>query len=86
MRGRFFRIYPTYLICLALGVGTVYLTPSILQQSQWRGTSYFRVVGAISQSERLHPFVHIFSHLTLLNGLIPHGALPESTGTLLAPA
>lgn len=86
MRGRFFRIYPTYLVCLALGIKTIYLIPSIIQQAPWRDTIYFQWVGAVSQSELQHTFAHILSHLTLLNGLIPRSILPDSTGTLLPPA
>lgn len=33
MRGRFFRIYPTYLVCLGAGIATLYATPFILQQA-----------------------------------------------------
>jgi peptidoglycan/LPS O-acetylase OafA/YrhL len=86
MRGRFYRIYPTYLVCLILGMATIYITPTIIQEASWRNTIYFEWIGANSQSERLHPFLHTFLHLTLLNGLIPHRILPNTTGTLLPPA
>ena len=86
MQGRFFRIYPTYFVCLAFGMGTLYLTPFIIQQAQWRDTSYFQLLGDLSKSERQYFLPHAVSHLTLFNGLIPHSLLPNATGTLLPPA
>ncbi len=86
MQGRFLRIYPTYLTCLAFGLGAIYLAPTIPNQASWRDTTYFRVLGPLSDHERTHTFTHVLTHLTLLNGLIPHRVLPDAAGTLLPPA
>jgi peptidoglycan/LPS O-acetylase OafA/YrhL len=86
IRGRFFRIYPVYLVCLILGICTINLTPIILNHAAWRDTVYFQWVGSLSESERHHTIIHTLTHLTLLNGLVPKKILLNATGTLLPPA
>ncbi len=86
MRGRFFRIYPTYLLCLLLGLATIHLIPVIVRDAPWRDTPYFYLVRSTSESERAHPILHTLCHLTLLNGLVPRSVLFNATGTLLPPA
>ncbi len=86
IKGRFFRIYPVYLVCLLVGVATTILTPYILNTAQWRHTIYFEWVSATSASELSATASHLTSHVTLLNGVIPKRLLPEATATLLTPA
>lgn len=86
MRGRCFRIYPVYLFCLALGIGTSFLTPAILETAGWKQTIYFRWVEALAANESSAFGNHVFWHLTLLNGLLTKDFLPGATGTLLVPA
>lgn len=88
MRGRFFRIYPVYVLCLALGtVAALFWTPFVLNTAAWRdATIYFQWNRSISLSESAATGLHVFWHLTLLNGVIPQSVLSDSTGTLLAPA
>ena len=86
MRGRFFRIYPVYLVCLLFGCATIYLIPFILGHAGWRDNIYFRWLAAVSVSEREHTASHLLNHLTLLNGLVPRKVLLDSAGTLLPPA
>jgi peptidoglycan/LPS O-acetylase OafA/YrhL len=86
MTGRFFRIYPVYLFCLILGVGCSFLVPAILQTAPWRETFYYQIEQTHYTSERAHMAAHLFSHFTLLNGLIPWQILHDSTGTFLPPA
>jgi len=85
MRGRFFRIYPVYLVCLGLGVAVATLTPFVLDSAAWN-TVYFDWNRSISGSERSAPTAHLAWHLTLLQGIVPHRLLANSTATFLAPA
>ncbi len=86
MRGRVFRIYPVYLFCLAFGIGTSFLVPSILDTASWRGSEYFGWIRMFSDWENSAFGKHVFWHLTLLNGLLTKEILPGANGTLLAPA
>lgn len=87
MTGRFFRIYPVYLLCLVLGIATTFLTPHILQTASWRGsTVYFEWIQTFTNNSFSALGAHTFWHLTLLNGLLPKSYLLNSTATLLPPA
>lgn len=86
MRGRFFRIYPVYLLCLAVAIGTSFLVPFILDTATWRETVYFDWIGQFAQWEQEAFGAHVFWHLLLLNGVLTKGFLPGATGTLLLPA
>lgn len=86
MRGRFFRIYPVYLFCLVLGIGTSFLTPAITGTAVWRDTVYFDWVRTLADQESSQFGSHLFWHLTLLNGALTKEFLPGATGTFLTPA
>ncbi len=87
MTGRFFRIYPVYLLCLLLGIATTFLTPFILDTASWRGsTVYFEWIRTFTNNSFSALGAHTFWHLTLLNGLLPRSFLLNSTATLLPPA
>lgn len=86
MRGRVFRIYPVYLFCLALAIGTGLLTPFILQTASWKDTIYFTWMRTLADQESANFGSHLFWHLTLLNGLLTKDFLPGATGTILVPA
>ncbi|MCU0748887.1 MAG: acyltransferase [Akkermansiaceae bacterium] len=86
MRGRVFRIYPVYLFCLALAIGTGLLTPFILQTASWKDTIYFTWMRTLADQEASAFGSHLFWHLTLLNGLLTKEFLPGATGTILVPA
>lgn len=86
MRGRFFRIYPVYLVCLAFGIGTSFLVPGILEAARWNDTIYFEWVGTLSHNEASAFGSHVFWHLTLLNGVLTRDYLPGAAGTFLTPA
>jgi peptidoglycan/LPS O-acetylase OafA/YrhL len=85
MTGRFFRIYPVYLLCLVLGIATTYLTPHILAAG-WKQTIYFEWVTAITRSSMDSLGTHSFAHLTLLNGMLPNRVLENASSSLLTPA
>lgn len=88
IRGRFFRIYPVYLVCLTLGtVAAIFWTPYVLNTAAWRdATVYFEWNRNLSLSETSATAQHAFWHLTLLHGAVPKSVLSDSTGTLLGPA
>jgi len=87
MTGRFFRIYPVYLLCLVLGIATTFLTPHVLDTASWRGsTVYFEWIRTFTNNSFSALGAHTFWHLTLLNGLLPKSFLLNSTATLLPPA
>jgi peptidoglycan/LPS O-acetylase OafA/YrhL len=85
MRGRFFRIYPVYIVSLIFGISIMNITPLLLQDTFWKDVTV-ESMQSMSLSERTHFLPHLFSHLTLLNGLIPKKFLLDATGTLLTPA
>jgi peptidoglycan/LPS O-acetylase OafA/YrhL len=86
MRGRFFRIYPVYLLCLAVAIGTGLITPYILQTATWKETIYFSWVETLAANGNSAFGSHLFWHVTLLNGLLTKDLLPGAAGTLLVPA
>jgi peptidoglycan/LPS O-acetylase OafA/YrhL len=85
MTGRFFRIYPVYLVCLILGVLSSYLVPMILRAS-FGGAIPFNYGAEPYANGIAQPTVQILAHLTLLNGLLPRGVLPGSATAFLFPA
>lgn len=84
--GRFFRLYPVYLICLALGLATIYVTPTILNNAPWGDTVYFRLIGWCSAEERQQTLAHMSAHLMMMQGVYPYALLPDSTATILTPS
>jgi peptidoglycan/LPS O-acetylase OafA/YrhL len=87
MTGRFFRIYPVYLLCLLAGFSTIYFMPFVLDSVGWHDNEYFNLyVRPHLDSALAHPLTHLVSHLTLLFGIIPEKILPQAPFTLLAPA
>jgi peptidoglycan/LPS O-acetylase OafA/YrhL len=86
MRGRFFRIYPVYLVCLAIGIAVNTLVPAILQTAAWRDSVYFPLVKELAANESSSFWSHLFWHLTLLNGTLTREFLPGANSTLLVPA
>jgi peptidoglycan/LPS O-acetylase OafA/YrhL len=87
MIGRFFRIVPTYFVCLALGTWVALeFTPWLLDHAAWRAADYFTGdVRLISNSEQQHPGAHLFWHALLLHGLVPRQVLFASGTALLPP-
>lgn len=86
MTGRFFRIYPVYLVCLTFAIAIIHLTPGVLDKVSWHDNLYLDAVREQSLIERSQTFIQAFCHLTLLFGIIPHALLPEATATFLPPA
>jgi peptidoglycan/LPS O-acetylase OafA/YrhL len=86
MTGRFFRIYPVYIICLLFGWATTHLAPYVLHSAQWNRTEYFTWMIPVAASESAATGAHFFWHLTLLHGLVPKWLLADSTAAFLPPA
>ena len=88
MIGRFFRIVPTYFVCLVLGAFVAMkFTPWLIDHATWRSSEYFvkDVVPGLS-SEHQHLKAHFFWHALLLHGLFPRQFLFGSGTALLPPA
>jgi peptidoglycan/LPS O-acetylase OafA/YrhL len=87
MIGRFFRIYPVYLICLLLGLATIGLVSSMLNHAPWHEVPYFQAwLAPAATAQSVHPIAHFAAHLTLLFGIIPEQMMPNASTTLLGPA
>src|SRR5271170_6155223 len=87
MIGRFFRIYPVYLVCLLLGLSTIGFVSSMLDHAPWHNAPYFQAwLLPTVTAQSAHPLAHLVAHLTLLFGLIPEQLMPNASTTLLGPA
>ena len=87
MIGRFFRIYPVYLVCLLLGLSTIGMMSSMLDQAPWHNVPYFQAwLSPAVNAQSAHPISHFVAHLTLLFGIIPEPIMPYASATLLGPA
>lgn len=87
MIGRFFRIYPVYLVCLLLGLSTIGMMSAMLNQAPWHDVPYFQVwLSPTVHAQSAHPIAHLVAHLTLLFGIIPVRLMPDASTTLLGPA
>lgn len=77
MIGRFFRIYPVYLICLLLGWLTIGSVSFILNHAPWHGiTSFQDWASPAATAQSAHPVAHLLTHMTLLFGIIPKKSCP----------
>lgn len=61
MIGRFFRIYPVYLICLLMGLAMIYWEPFVLRQAPWHRTEYFDWVRPVADSQLGNIWVHLLA-------------------------
>ena len=87
MIGRFFRIYPVYLVCLLLGLSTIGMMSSMLAQAPWHNVPYFQAwLSPTVTAQSAHPISHFVAHLILLFGVIPEKLMPNASTTLLGPA
>ncbi|QEL13819.1 acyltransferase [Limnoglobus roseus] len=84
--GRVFRLYPVYLVCLAVTIMATFVTPGVLARLSWRESGYVHLLEEISRYERENLSAHVIAHLTLLHGTLPQSILPGSTTAILPPA
>jgi peptidoglycan/LPS O-acetylase OafA/YrhL len=81
---RFWRIYPVYLIALAVGTAVCGLSASL-------GTGWFAGLEgqgfeAWDPNEGSPRWLHVLLHLTQLHGVVPAAWLPHADTSLVAPA
>jgi peptidoglycan/LPS O-acetylase OafA/YrhL len=81
---RFWRIYPVYLIALAIGAAVCGLSASL-------GIGWFADLGragfeAWDPNEGSPRWLHVLLHLTQLHGVVPAAWLPHADTSLVAPA
>jgi peptidoglycan/LPS O-acetylase OafA/YrhL len=87
MIGRFFRIYPVYLVCLLLSLPAIAMMSSLLYHAPWHNTPYFQAwLSPTVTAQSAHPISHFIAHLTLLFGLIPEKIMPSASTAILGPA
>jgi peptidoglycan/LPS O-acetylase OafA/YrhL len=85
---RFIRLYPTYIICLALGIFATLLIYRVLPSEPWGADlpATERLLKNIESSHGLALIAHVFAHVTLLHGAIPSSILYESQYYFLGTA
>ena len=85
MMGRFFRLYPVYILAFLLSVLMMPVMLAALHSAPFSGvrmSSRLQIMdGAMGQ-----PVEHILAHLTLLHGIIPHWLLPHAAYAFLGQA
>lgn len=86
MGGRFFRIYPLYLLALGISVGTVFLLPDVLAAGKWFQDPGLTTMHSVSFQERTHLHWHLFFHLLLMQAAVPNAWFPEAHWTILGTA
>lgn len=86
MRGRVFRIYPVYLVCLLAALALQPLLQPPLLQAPWLDAAQRAAHAARLQAVAESQWRHIGLHLTLLHGVVPDQWLPYSGQALLGPA
>ncbi|MFB2552509.1 acyltransferase family protein [Ensifer soli] len=85
---RFFRLYPVYLACLALGLVATGLFFHVLPTHPWGELLPIspRLSGQIESSAGLGYPAHLIAHLTMLHGVIPDTVFYGSEFLFLPPA
>jgi|GEM_PF-444184 len=85
MSSRFFRIYPLYLMSLALAMVTVFLMPGVLETGSWFRNEYFAAMHSVSFQERTHLHWHLLFHVLLIQTAVPNAWFPEAHWAILGP-
>jgi peptidoglycan/LPS O-acetylase OafA/YrhL len=86
---RAFRIFPAYLVALALGAVTQPLAVAGLATTTWGSDAWSWIFAARSgavASIAEHPWAQWLLHLTLLQGIVPDNVLPWSSVSFVGPA
>ncbi|WP_172173853.1 acyltransferase family protein [Paraburkholderia elongata] len=88
IKRRALRLYPVYIVALAVGIIGTYLAFNTFLAQPW-GPLSPPIARMASQRAELvggHLIAHLIAHLTLLHGAIPNNVLFESQYMFLAPA
>jgi peptidoglycan/LPS O-acetylase OafA/YrhL len=84
---RFLRLFPVYLVCLAIGViTTIGFDQAILAQPWGAQSPPLDEFNRQIISLHAHPYAHLLAHLTMLHGLIPDQVLDNASLIFLSPA
>lgn len=84
---RFLRLYPVYLVCLAIGmVTTTGFEQTVLAQPWGTLTPPIAEFGGQFASRSTHFVPHLLAHLVMLHGLIPDQILDNANVMFLGPA
>jgi peptidoglycan/LPS O-acetylase OafA/YrhL len=84
---RFLRIYPVYIVCLAVGIPALYLSFDTFLAQPWGAlTPSTDRVAADLQSLSGQFLPHLLAHLTMLHGAISNKILYDSEYMFLSPA
>ena len=83
---RFFRLFPVYLLCLALGLLTFQLPVEIADMLPTQDWGTFPKLVEISNATQANFSVHLALHLPMLHGIAPDEILPSSSVGFLPPA
>ncbi|HEY9621764.1 MAG TPA: acyltransferase [Crinalium sp.] len=86
MAERFFRIYPLFILTLIAGLLLTPIKVSVFGDGGWHDLEFAGRMLARIGYEYDYFVVHIISHLTLLQGLIPDQLVPDSSVAFLGPA
>ena len=81
---RFFRLYPAFLVCAAVGAGTI-----AVSRTPWPGDPTYQYGGqlaALQQTQAQQFLAHVMFHLTMLHGMVSNSILNVSQWALLPPA
>ncbi|HVY86638.1 MAG TPA: acyltransferase [Caulobacterales bacterium] len=86
---RAFRLYPVYLIALALGAFAMPAGLAALNRASWgqdHWSFWYNALLGETESVGRWPWAHWLLHLTLLQGAVPNEILPWSAVTFVGPA
>lgn len=85
---RAFRIFPAYLVALAVGAFSQQLAIAGLSATTWGSTHswFFDARSGAVDSVAQHPWAHWLLHLSLLQGVAPNNVLPWSSTAFVGPA
>ncbi len=81
---RFFRLYPVYILCLAISIFVGLLSIENMQSLPWAAELSNSIERL--QVERTLFWQHLSAHALMLHGVIPDQVLPDSTNAILTPA
>jgi len=83
---RFFRLFPTYLVCLSAMIPISFFTVKALVGLPWAADPIITWIAEDWRNTQAHLWQHIAVHLTMLHGLLPREVLPDSPAAILGPA
>ena len=86
---RFFRLYPCFVACCAIGFLVLPLWANFVQACGWQAPGWKDyVAGVVALNEQTHRnfWPHFSLHATMLHGLVPSEVLPKAPMTFLPAA